>query len=71
MDVQLACDGADAPAFGVVIAQDLRFNLGGKGHVTVISCRFVENGKSDDAGSPGAPSPARDTGNGDRSRALI
>ncbi|MBP9228500.1 MAG: hypothetical protein KBF41_10425, partial [Azonexus sp.] len=25
--------------------------LARKGHVTVISCRFVENGKSDDAGT--------------------
>jgi hypothetical protein len=33
MHVQLGRDGADTPAFGVVITQDLRFNFGAEGHV--------------------------------------
>ena len=66
MHVQLSSDGADAPAFGVVIAQDLRFNFWGEGHA------FSDRGgygESDGAGSPGAPSPARGNGNGSSARA--
>ena len=56
MYVQLAGDGADAPALRVVMAQDLRFNLRGQGHG--FSCR-VGFGESGGAGSPGAPTQAR------------
>ncbi|MEF8734387.1 MAG: hypothetical protein V5B40_21495 [Candidatus Accumulibacter meliphilus] len=60
MHVQLGRDGADTPAFGVVITQDLRFNLGAESHV--FSGR-VGDGESDAAESPGAPRPARDDDN--------
>lgn len=68
MHVQLRGDGADAPAFGVVIALDLRFNLGGEGHA--FSGR-VGYGESDGAKSPGAPSPATDDGNDSTARAPV
>ena len=54
MHMQLGGDGANRPVFGVVVAQDLRFNFRGEGHAGVISCRFVGDDESDDAGSPDA-----------------
>ncbi len=66
MKIELAGDGAHRPAFGVVVAQDLRFSFGGKGQVC--SCRDGF-GESDRAGSPGVPSPARDDGNDSTARA--
>jgi hypothetical protein len=58
VQLQLGGNGADAPAFGMVVAQDLRFNFGGKGQ-REFSCRN-EIGESDDAESldariPGVP----------------
>ncbi|MBP6638636.1 MAG: hypothetical protein KA179_13210, partial [Sulfuritalea sp.] len=60
MHVQLAGDGADAPVFGVVVAQDLRFNFGAEGHVF---SGQVGKGEPDGAKSPGAPSPEGGDGN--------
>ena len=59
MQVELRGDGADRPAFGVVVAQNLRFGFRGNGHG---SSGQVGVGESDSAGSPGVPSLARGAG---------
>ena len=60
-------NGADAPAFGMVVAQDLRFNFGGKDR-RVLSCRNGI-GESDNAESPVARIPARADGKRGSARA--
>ena len=67
MHLQLGGNGANGPAFGVMVAQDLRFSFGGKGHAC--SCRGGF-GESDGAGSLDARIPGGVDGRNDNAKAL-
>ena len=66
VESQLAGEGADRPAFSVVVTQDRGFSFWGEGHVC---SGEVDFGESDSAGSPGVPCPARGDGNDSTTRA--
>ncbi len=62
----MAGNGADGPAFGAVVAQNLRFSFRGEGHAC--SCE-VGDGESDGAESLGAPTQVTSDGNDSNARA--
>jgi hypothetical protein len=66
MDAQLAGEGADGPAFGGGVAQNLCFSFGGEGHK--YACE-VGDGESDSAESPGVPPRVRGDGSDNNARA--
>ena len=70
MQLQLGGDSADAPAFGMIVAQDLRFNFWGSGQRD-LSC-LIGIGESDGAESPDAriPGAPDDTGGSARAAAM-